>query len=118
VAKRFEDANHEPVPHCQGDGTRRVLRIDAPVGRPLELNASGTTDPDGDRLTYRWSVYREPGTYAGVLKIEQADLPRATLSIPADVAGESIHVVLEVNDNGQPPLTRYRRVVVTSGSAK
>ena len=118
VAKRFEDANHEPVPHCQGDGTRRVLRIDAPVGRPLELNASGTTDPDGDRLTYRWFIYREPGSYPGLLEIERADSPRATLNLPADTVGKSIHVVLEVTDDGQPQLTRYRQVVVTSVSAK
>ena len=118
VAKRFEDANHEPVPHCQGDGTRRVLRIDAPVGRPLELNASGTTDPDGNQLTYRWFVYPEPGSYPNLLEIERADSPRATLNLPADTVGKSIHVVLEVTDDGQPQLTRYRRVVVTSISAK
>jgi hypothetical protein len=29
------------------------------------------------------------------------------------VAGRTIHVVLEVTDGGAPPLTRYRRVVVT-----
>jgi hypothetical protein len=118
VAKRFEDANHAPVPHCQGDGTRRVLRIDAAVSRPLELNASGTTDPDGDRLTYRWFIYREPGSYPALLEIEGADSPRATLKLPADAVGKSIHVVLEVTDDGQPQLTRYRRVVVTSASAK
>jgi hypothetical protein len=114
VAERFEAANHEPVPHCQGDGTRRVLRIEAAVGRPLELDAGGTNDPDGDRLTYRWFVYREPGTYPGLPQIERADSPRARLNIPTDAAGKSIHVVLEVTDDGQPQLTRYRRVVVTS----
>lgn len=113
VAKRFEDANHEPVPHCQGDGTRRVSRIQASVGQSLDLDAGGTTDPDGDRLTYRWFVYREPGTYSGLPKIERADSPRATLNIPADAIGKSIHIILAVTDNGQPPLTRYRRLVVT-----
>jgi hypothetical protein len=114
VATRFEDANHEPLPHCQGDGSHGVPRIDAPAGQPLDPDASGTTDPDGDQLTYRWFVYREPGTYPGRLTIERENSPRPTLSIPADARGKSIHVVLEVTDNGQPPLTRYRRVVVTA----
>jgi hypothetical protein len=38
--------------------------------------------------------------------------PRA-LRLPADAAGKTIHVVLEVTDAGTPPLTRYRRLVVT-----
>ena len=112
VAPRFEDANHEPLPRCQGDSSRRVLRIDLPVGRRLDLDAEGTTDPDGDHLTYRWFVYREPGTYPGRLTIEHSDSPNATLDIPTDASGKSIHVILEVTDDGQPPLTRYRRVVV------
>lgn len=114
VAQRFRDANHEPVPHCQGDGSRRVLRIDAKAGRLLDLDTRGTVDPDGDRLTYRWFVYREPGTYPGLPQIKRADATQATLNIPADAAGKSIHVILEVTDNGRPPLTRYRRVVVTA----
>jgi hypothetical protein len=38
----------------------------------------------------------------------------ATLRVPADARpGQTIHLVLEVADDGAPPLTRYQRVVVT-----
>jgi hypothetical protein len=30
--------------------------------------------------------------------------------------GKTIHVILEATDDGQPALTRYRRVVVTGQS--
>jgi hypothetical protein len=113
VATRFEDANHAPVPHCQGDDTRSVLQIEAVAGQPVQLRASGSTDPDGDRLNYRWFLYPEPGTYQGDVKIKNGTAPQAVLDVPMDAAGKSIHVILEVTDDGTPPLTRYRRLVVT-----
>jgi hypothetical protein len=33
--------------------------------------------------------------------------------MPADAAGKTIHVILEATDDGDPPLTRYRRIIVT-----
>ncbi|MEX0703746.1 MAG: nucleoside hydrolase-like domain-containing protein [Planctomycetales bacterium] len=113
VAEGFADANHPPEPRCLGDAGRAILFRDAPAGKPFALDCSGTTDPDGDRMTYRWFVYREPGTFAGDVRIEDEERPRATLFVPADAAGKTIHIVLEVTDDGTPPLTRYRRVVLS-----
>lgn len=113
VADKFEKANHEPVVHLQKDSTRAVLEVTANIGLPYFLNARGTIDPDRDELTYRWFVYSEPGTYRGDVRIDGGNTSTAILHIPADAAGKSIHVVLVVTDNGTPPLTRYRRIVVT-----
>lgn len=113
VADRFEKANHPPAPHCNGDATRKVLHAKATVGRPFALDATGSTDPDGDKLSYRWFVYPEPGTYRGDVTIRDADSPKAAVGVPADAAGKTIHVILEMTDSGSPPLTRYRRVVLT-----
>src|SRR6185369_15888074 len=41
----------------------------------------------------------------------------ATVHVPPDAAGETLHVVLAVTDTGQPPLTRYRRAIVTGQAA-
>jgi hypothetical protein len=112
VAERFADANHPPAPHCQGDATLRVLRSDAPAGGTMNLDATGSTDPDGDALSYRWFVYPEPGTYRGEIAIRNAGQRRAELMIPAAAAGKTIHLILEVTDDGQPTLTRYRRLVI------
>jgi hypothetical protein len=113
VVDRLADANHAPVPHAQGNQTREALQVKAKVGKPYALDATGTSDPDGDRLGYRWFVYPEPGTYRGDVPIRDANTAKATLDVPADAAGKSIHVVLEVTDTGTPALTRYRRLVLT-----
>jgi len=106
-------ANHPPVPHCQGDDTGKIIAVNAPSGKALRLSAVGTTDPDGDRLHYRWYVYAEAGTYTGQANIEVANDKEARLNVPADAAGRTIHVILEVDDSGEPRLTRYRRIVVS-----
>ncbi len=36
------------------------------------------------------------------------------LKVPADAARKTIHVVLTLRDKGSPPLTSYRRVVITA----
>jgi hypothetical protein len=113
VADKFAEANHEPVPHCQGDGSWKVLEVKGRAGSAYQLSAAGSSDPDGDELSFRWYVYPEPGTYRGKVKIDKATAKRATLRMPADAAGKTIHVILEVTDDGEPPLTRYRRIIVT-----
>ncbi|MCI0456581.1 MAG: DUF1593 domain-containing protein [Gemmataceae bacterium] len=117
VARTFKAANHPPVPHCQGDGSGKILTAQAPAGRPLRLSAAGSSDPDGDRLSYRWYVYGECGTYRGNVTIRDAEASQAVLEVPDDAVGKTIHVILEVTDSGEPPLTRYRRLVVTARQA-
>ena len=90
----------------------RTVFAEAPAGKPLRLSAAGTTDPDRDNLSFRWYVYPEAGAYAGKATINEPTSLEATLDVPADAAGRTLHVILEVTDNGNPPLTRYRRIVV------
>jgi len=113
VAKSFEKANHPPLVVVEGDRTQNALVREVPVGNRLTLDAAGTTDPDGNDLRYEWFVYPEAGTYQGLVTLAYADAPNCTLGIPPDAAGKTIHVILQVTDNGVPPLTRYRRIVLT-----
>ncbi len=112
VAKDFADANHAPIVQCQNDNSTAVLRVDADVGSKLVLDASGTTDPDGDKLSYRWFVYAEPGTYRGEAMLQDSTASKAILEVPTSARGKSLHVVLQVTDSGTPALTRYRRIVI------
>ena len=111
----FEEANHEPVAHCNGDASLRVLHMTAEPGGKVKLSAAGSSDPDGDRLTYRWWTYREAGTYWNEPDIAGAADIDAVVTIPEDAAGRTIHIILEVTDTGRPPLTAYRRVVIEVG---
>ena len=110
--KSPREANHPPVAGFRKDVTGNVITLDAKSGDRVKLFAAGSTDPDGDSLSFRWFVYREAGSYAGEVKLEAAEKEEASLRVPADAAGKSIHIVLEVTDAGLPPLTRYRRIVV------
>ena len=73
-------------------------------------------DPDGDRLRFKWFVYPEAGTYARDIPIRNARGINPSLVVPDDAMGKSIHVVLQATDDGEPALTRYRRVVIDCSS--
>jgi hypothetical protein len=79
------------------------------------LTAAGSTDPDSDRISFPWFAYPEAGTYGRDVPLPDATAETTALAVPADAAGKAVHVVLEVTDDGEPALTRYRRVVLRVG---
>ena len=60
--KGVRDANHNPEVVVNGQPGKAPVLIDAVVGTPLTLDATGTRDPDGQSLTYKWFFYPEAGT--------------------------------------------------------
>lgn len=110
--KPYAEANHEPVAVCNGDRTLRVLAIKTDPNAKVRLTATGSSDPDGQMLRYKWWVYREAGSYWATAPIHAADSVDAMLTVPKQASGRSIHVILEVTDTGEPPLTSYRRVIL------
>lgn len=105
----YEQANHPPTPVLDHAGAL-TLRS----GQALELSARGSGDPDGDSLSYLWFLYREAGTYRGVVNIDGAEnMDRVSLVAPKVDKPETIQLILRVTDKGLPPLSRYRRVIVT-----
>ncbi len=87
-------------------------RLTARTGQRVELRGSAS-DPDGDELAYSWWQYVEAGTYRGAVRIEDTNGPEAAIVVPEDArTGDTIHLLLEVTDDGTPPLTRFQRVVV------
>lgn len=112
ITGKYEDANHHPVAVVNGDNSRRVLEITAAPGSTVTLDANGSSDPDKNALSYAWSSYKEPGSYQGDVRIGNSSSAIATASIPSDAGGKSIHVILELYDNGAPNLCAYRRVII------
>ncbi|HHW09813.1 MAG TPA: DUF1593 domain-containing protein [Firmicutes bacterium] len=106
-------ANHPPLAALVGaPPTRAPHFIAAHPGETLTLDASASTDPDGDSLCFSWWMYQEAGTYTGPVELHEADTPVCRLPVPEDAGGHQLHIILEVQDDGEPPLTTYRRVVV------
>jgi hypothetical protein len=106
--KSYEEANHPPVVVTKGG-----LDLTAKSGSSVKLNAIGSYDPDGDKLSYRWWQYQEAGSYKGSIDIRNAGNEEASFNVPNDATqGETIHVICEVQDDGTPQLTRYLRFVI------
>ncbi len=108
----YNAVNHHPAAVLNGDTTKEILEISATAGETINLSAEGSSDPD-DSLTYKWSIYKEPSTFKGDAEIENAAACTTTMQIPQTAAGKTIHVLLEVKDDGSPNLYSYRRLVIT-----
>ena len=109
--KSFSEANHPPVP-ALGHPEKFAVKS----GEIFSLDASGTTDPDGDNLSYWWFQYQEAGSYPSQVSFG----PYAenlynvhTITAPEVEKPETVHFILKVTDKGSPALSRYKRVIVT-----
>lgn len=109
TVKPYAEANHPPVPVLDHPD-----RITVRSGEGFGLGAHGTTDPDGDSLSYFWFPYPEAGSFKGAVKINGAENSTgAWVTAPKVEKPETVHFVLRVTDKGSPPLSRYARVIVT-----
>jgi hypothetical protein len=113
-----ERANHPPVAQL---GHADVLQ--ARRGDTVKLSAAGSSDPDGDALSYEWLAYNEAGSFTvssarsgQPIEIRGFDQREASFVVPAQrvmpPGTGTLHIILAVTDHGSPRLTRYRRVIV------
>lgn len=107
TVKSYAESNHPPVPRLA-----HADRLTVRSGDYSILDASGTTDPDGDSRSYFWLQYPEAGTYPGRIDFVP-NLYRVAIRAPHVDTPRTIHFILRVTDKGTPALSRYRRVIVT-----
>lgn len=103
--KDFKNANHAPVARVAGPLDRTVR-----PGETVTLTGSAT-DPDGNKLSYRWWQYAEADSAETKVSIAHADSPDHASFVVPDEPGRTIHLILEVTDDGAPPLVGYQRIV-------
>ncbi len=107
--KPRSDANHNPVAVLNGKPGKDLVALE---GAAVELSAAGSSDPDGHALSYRWFIYPEAGTFQGDARLTSTNGLQTRLEIPAGAKPGTVHVILEVTDNGSPSLYSYRRAIV------
>lgn len=118
TVKPVAQANHAPVPAL---GHAEVLT--ARRGETVKLSAAGSSDPDGQALSYEWFHYGEAGTAAlstgrsgQALEINGFDQRDASFVVPKNKGlspdNATLHIILAVTDHGSPRLTRYKRVII------
>lgn len=78
--------NSRPISDA-GPATRTVM-----VGETVQLDGSASYDPDGDEITYHWTLWRPLGSTA-----QLSDPTAVNPTFVADLPGE-YHVTLVVND--------------------
>ena len=113
TVKDWAHANHAPIVRLAHPDRLKVRS-----GDHVDLSALGTTDPDGDSLSYQWFQYREAGTCTADISLSSSEnLYERSFTAPEVNHTCDAHFILKVTDKGSPPLTRYRRVIVTISPA-
>jgi len=113
-------ANHNPVAAFNGDKSLNVVYLNASAGQTVQLSALGSSDPDGNTISYRWTHYFEAEKSSGkglynngsAISISNSTSMNASLTVPSSAAGKNIHVILEVADNGTLNMKSYRRIII------
>jgi hypothetical protein len=123
----FEGANHSPTVVLNGVAGTAVVPVKVRVNESVTLDAGGSRDPDGHKLSYRWFHYAEagfaPGTSLAAVTVFGRDTPKATVTAVATARPNWLggvaarpegvaHIILAVTDSGSPSLTSYRRVIL------
>ena len=104
----FAHANHPPVVVASAE------QPSVRSGDSIWLSAIGSSDPDGDSLSFRWFHYPEPGGWSAPIAPASAEnLRRVRFVAPAVTKPQIAHFIVAVTDKGRPALTRYQRVIVT-----
>jgi hypothetical protein len=109
TTRPFAEANHPPVPRLA-----HADRLTVHSGDWIALDASPSSDPDGDSLSFQWFAYPEAGSWKQPVPINPPEnMYRAGAKAPVVEKPETVHFVVAVTDKGAPALTRYRRIIVT-----
>jgi hypothetical protein len=108
VSPEYSDANHTPIAKIKGKNDITVRS-----GEIVKLDASKSMDPDGDKITYGWWEYRDAGSYNGKIELKDNTLAKTEFIAPKVSEPETIHMIINVKDDGIPILRAYQRVIIT-----
>ncbi len=106
------EANHHPVISINGESAGTIMKIRSKEGDTIEFDASASSDPDGNNLSFRWWVYPEAGTAPQCLNLGYNIYEKVQFDIPKGFSDSQIHLICQVTDKGTPALTSFRRIII------
>jgi hypothetical protein len=106
--------NHNPLGVLCSDHSNQVLYKYVQPGQAITLSAQGSSDPDGNHLSYYWWQYQNADSYHGQIHILGENESMALVYIPEDLGVKDIHIILEVTDDGPFNLKSYRRIILSA----
>mgnify|MGYP003664507824 CR=1 FL=1 len=106
----FKEANHNPVVSINGDSSKKSIFRKVKSGETVTIDASESSDPDGNKLSFNWWIYNDVSTTFGIINDESK--ANIKVKIPKQAPKGEIHIILEVKDNGSPHLVSYRRLII------
>ena len=120
----YTEANHPPrpevhmftvvAPYAEDNAMpMEIMDYQVKSGQYFALDASQSTDPDGDSLSFLWFCYPEAGSYKKNVEIlGKPNTQQIKIQAPVVDKEETVHFILKVTDKGKPALTRYKRIIV------
>lgn len=112
ATKAVGKVNRNPLISVNGDSTARPLRLKVKQGEIVKVDVSGSRDPDGDSLRLTWREDFCAASRSGPALELKVDAKSNLEVVMPDGATNEIHLVLTGEDDGEPNLTGYRRVIL------
>ncbi|GAB3678428.1 DUF1593 domain-containing protein [Salinisphaera aquimarina] len=108
-AKPYSQANHNPM-NSTGNA---VINERVASGKTIRLNSGDWSDPDGNNLAFHWQKMNEESSYGGGVSMQNGNTASPSITAPNVSRTQSIHMLLTVEDDGEPSLVSYKRVNIT-----
>ena len=104
--------NRNPELVINGISGLSPMVISVSGGDSIRLDISGSGDPDGDALEYKWWIMPEVGISIPEQCLTVDSSGNADILLPKGLDRGDIHIICECTDSGSIPLTSYRRVIL------
>jgi len=75
VVAEFSQVNHNPVAILNGDRSKQIVKITTKSRDNIKLTAAGSSDPDDNKISSSWMIYREASTSSNGVKLTQPYSP-------------------------------------------
>ena len=75
VVAEFSQVNHNPVAILNGDRSKQIVKITTKSRDNIKLTAAGSSDPDDNKISSSWMIYREASTSSNGVKLTQLHSP-------------------------------------------